>query len=89
VTPPETRQHPERQDDHDGADFHHQQIKKRGAAVGGVLVLESHQKIASERHQFPADDEEKGIIGEQHQLHAGHEQTGKGTENGKGMPAAL
>jgi hypothetical protein len=48
-------------------------------------MLERHQKIAGDRHQFPGDHEEEGVVGQQHQQHAGDEQPAEQAQDRKVM----
>ncbi|EKD37328.1 MAG: hypothetical protein ACD_75C01172G0002 [uncultured bacterium] len=52
------------------------------------MVLENHEKIAGERHQFPGEHEREGIGGQQHQEHPADEQPGKEGQGGDGVRPA-
>ncbi len=79
----EAGEHAETQQDRQPADVRHQQVQKRRAPVGGVLVLIRHQEIARDRHQLPRDHEHEGVVREQDQQHAEDEQAGEQAERRK------
>ena len=60
-----------RQDDERGADVHHDQIEEARVPHVGLLMLRDDQEIRDQRHQFPDDQEEETIVGENDQRHGG------------------
>ena len=65
---------PETEQQGDRADVRHEQIEEAGAANLGVLVLTGDQEVGRQRHQFPHHHEGIGVVGQQHQEHAGQKQ---------------
>ena len=65
--------HAEAQQDGDRPDVRDQQIEKARATDLRKTMLRGDQKVGRERHCFPRHHERVGIIGQQHQTHAGQE----------------
>ena len=63
----------ERQQQREGTARGHDEINEGGAPVFGRTVLAHHERPGCERHEFPADQERKRILRQQHQIHAGDE----------------
>ena len=74
-------EHAKSEQDGERTDVCHEQVQKTGAPVGRILVLVGDEEVARHRHQFPCHHEDEGIVCQQHQQHAGREQTGKQTEH--------
>ncbi len=55
-------------------DVRHQQVQEAGAADLGDAVLRRHEEIRRQRHRLPGDHERVGVVGQQHEPHAGEEQ---------------
>ena len=66
-------QHAEAQQDADGADVRDQQVEKAGAPDLGLGVVAGDQEIGGQRHGLPGHHEGVGVVGQQHQRHAGEE----------------
>jgi hypothetical protein len=84
-------QHAEAEQDRDRPDVREQQVEETGGADLGDAVLGRDEEIRGQRHRFPADHERVGVVGEQHQRHAGEEdvvlqaqQPGRGAFAGHG-----
>ena len=66
-------QHAEAQQDADGADVGDQQVEEAGAPDFGLGVVAGDEEIRRQRHGLPEHHEGVGVVGEQHQRHAGDE----------------
>ena len=66
--------HAEAQQNCDRPDVRDQQVEKARAADLGKAVLRGDQKVGGERHGLPRHHERVGVIGQQHETHAGEEQ---------------
>ena len=64
----------EAQQDGDRADVRHQQVEEAGAADLGDAVLRRDQEVGRQGHRLPGDHERVGVVGQQHESHAGEEQ---------------
>ena len=64
----------EAQQDRDRAEVRDQQVEEAGAADLRDAVLRRDQEIRRQRHRFPGDHERVGVVGQQHEAHAGEEQ---------------
>ena len=67
-------QHAEAEQDRDGADVRDEQVEVAGAPDLGDAVVGRDQEERGERHHLPRDHEGVGVVGEQHQRHAGEEE---------------
>src|SRR3989338_7861251 len=76
----ETGYHTETEQYREAADVGHEQVQKRRAPVGGVLMLVGHEKIRRDRHEFPRDHEYERVVREQHQEHSENEKAREKSE---------
>ena len=51
----------------------HDDIDVAGAEIVGVAVVRHDQRPRGERHELPTEEEDEGVVGEQHEVHAGEE----------------
>ena len=49
------------------ADVRHDEVKHAGVARLFLFVLEAHEAVGRQRHDFPGDEEKEGVVGEEHQ----------------------
>ena len=63
----------EREQQRESSAGRHDEIDEGGASVLARAVFAHHQRPGCERHEFPADEERKRILRQQHQIHAGDE----------------
>ncbi len=64
----------EGEQDGDRAHMGDDEIEKGGPPVLDPFVLEEDQKIGGGRHQFPGDQEEQGVVGQDDQEHPGEKE---------------
>ena len=55
------------------AEARHDNVDEPGPRVAGVAVARHDQRPRGERHELPGDEKRVGVVGEQHQVHAGEE----------------
>ena len=65
--------HAEAQENCDRPDMCDQQVEKARAADLRKAMLRGDEKVRRERHRFPRHHERVGVIGQQHEAHAGQE----------------
>ena len=63
----------------DRADVRDQQVEEAGAGGSRECVVGGDQEVRRQRHGFPRHHEHVGVVGQQHQRHAGEEQRGTGS----------
>jgi hypothetical protein len=61
------------QKDRDCPEVRHKQIQEPGAAHGRQLVVGDHQEVRRQRHRLPGHHEQIGVVGQDHERHAGEE----------------
>ena len=64
----------EAQQDGDRAEVRDQEVEVPGAADLGVAVVAGDEEVRRQRHRLPGHHEEVGVVGEEHQRHAGEEE---------------
>ncbi len=64
----------EAQQDGDGTDVCHEQVQESRAANLRDAVLGGHQEIGRQGHRLPRDHEGVGVVGDQHESHAGEKE---------------
>src|SRR6266705_1666566 len=61
------KQQQKAKDEAAGADVRHNEIEDTRAARFFLLVFETDEAVCRESHDFPGDQEEKGVVSEKHQ----------------------
>jgi hypothetical protein len=64
-----------------GADVGHDEVEHAGMARFPVFVFEAHQAIGHERHDFPDNQKEEGIVRREHQGCHQEQHIEKGAKN--------
>jgi hypothetical protein len=57
------------QDDERRSDMRHDEVEQSRITYLGLLVLRHHEEIGQQRHEFPHDQEEEPVVGNDHECH--------------------
>src|SRR5881409_2452281 len=79
-------QEQERQDDEGRSDMGHDEVEEPRIPDLSFLVLGHHEEIREQRHDFPHDQEEEPVVGEDDERHGEQKAVEEGPERANGGP---